>query len=424
MLTDLRAIFGTGRRVTALGSAVVVLAALVAFSFAVPSQVRPQTAAAQGVCSNGGSQLFNPGCSTSPDYCNGYSSISVAGNCPATGSSYECNGVQYASPVQCSTGESYSCNGVEYAYPVSCPTTASSHECNGVQYATPVECSTGTSYSCNGVDYGYPVSCPTTASSYECNGVQYATLVECSTGTSSYECNGVGYSNPVNCPAAYTTCANGEQVLTGQECPASITVSTAYPPVTTGSYAFGQGFSVTYAAGWNIVAGPNGSMITGNVGPLYSFRPGDTTYEVAAAGSPLTAGSGAWAYFNANTTTTIAMTNPGSMSVQLPAGQFVMIGNPGDTTATVSGADAVLVYNPSTQSYNQTTQLAPGQGAWAISMRGGEATDEFAVVSVSLARRGLANGERSPRPGPSLTGPDRMGFSRPIGRRGPGVSCA
>ena len=52
--------------------------------------------------------------------------------------------------------------------------------------------------------------------------------------------------------------------------------------------------------------------------------------------------------------------------LQVPAGQFVLIGNSGDTMATVSGADSVLVYNSSTGSYIESTQLAAGQGAWAL----------------------------------------------------------
>jgi len=201
--------------------------------------------------------------------------------------------------------------------------------------------------------------------------------VDCSTtaNASTYTCNGVGYAYNVACPTNYTDCSGGGQVVTGQQCPNTVVISSVTQPVAiNSSYSLPQGFSVSYAPGWNIVAGPTGSTITGNIGVLYSFRPGDTTYEVAPAGSALTAGVGAWAYFTSGTTTTIGIANPGNMQVQLPPGQYVMIGNSGDTAATVSGADSVLVYNPSTGSYNQTNQLAAGQGAWAISANGGMAT--------------------------------------------------
>jgi hypothetical protein len=51
-----------------------------------------------------------------------------------------------------------------------------------------------------------------------------------------------------------------------------------------------------------------------------------------------------------------------------------MIGNPGSTTATVSGADSIMTYNASSSTYQQATSLQPGQGAWAISYGGGTAT--------------------------------------------------
>jgi hypothetical protein len=49
-----------------------------------------------------------------------------------------------------------------------------------------------------------------------------------------------------------------------------------------------------------------------------------------------------------------------------------MIGNPGNTTATVTGADVVYIYDGS--QYRTVTSLTPGQGGWAISVAGGVAT--------------------------------------------------
>jgi len=198
-----------------------------------------------------------------------------------------------------------------------------------------------------------------------CNGSSTLFNTACS-ATNVSNCNGTAYNYGGSCASvAGATCTDGTVAYPAQACPMAPVATNAYAP---------QGFSVSYAAGWNIVAGPTGSTITGNSGPLYSFQPGDTAYQVDPAGSPLTGGAGAWAYFNSGTTTTIGLVNAGSVSVQLPAGQYVMIGNAGDTPATVSGADSVLIYSPSSGNYVQTTQLAAGQGAWAISMRGGLAT--------------------------------------------------
>jgi hypothetical protein len=384
---------------------VVVVAALVALTFAPSSLLRPQTASAQcngnysgGTYYNGTYDPYNMGCSYSGgNFCNGYTtgvvngtSCSAAYGCNGSTNSFSnscstafesnCNGSNYITNAQCSTAYGSNCNGSNYIANAQCSTAYGSN-CNGSNYIANTQCSTAYGSYCNGITSTsvYGTNCSTEAA-YTCNGVSYNSPVSCSTTASTYTCNGVGYSYNVTCPTNYTDCAGGGQVVTGQQCPA-ITVASTYPAVTNSSYAFTQqGFSVSYAPGWNIVAGPSGSTITGNVGSFYSFRPGDTTYEVAPAGSALTAGVGAWAYFTARTNTTIGMANPGNMSVQLPPGQFVMIGNSGDTAATVSGADSVLVYNPSNGGYSQTTQLAAGQGAWAISMNGGMATMTNAPV--------------------------------------------
>lgn len=58
----------------------------------------------------------------------------------------------------------------------------------------------------------------------------------------------------------------------------------------------------------------------------------------------------------------------------LPARQYVMVGDPGTTAATVLGAYSVVTFDPSANGYVPATTLAPGQGAWAISINGGTAT--------------------------------------------------
>jgi hypothetical protein len=323
---------------------------------------------------NGTYNAYGTGCSATTSYaCNGSYNYYNTACSNAYGSG--CNGSINVYGTNCTAG-SYNCNGVVYAYTVSCSTTAA-FGCNVVGFNSGVNCvATANSYSCNGIGYSTPVSCPTTASSYSCNGVNYSTPVSCLAATTTTCANGMlAYAGQM-CPTTYTACANGGQVLTGQQCSSAITVSAVTPAsaVNTTAYPVLQGFSVSYAAGWNIVAGPSGSTLTGIDGSIYTFQPGDTAYQAEGSGSPLSGGSGWWAYFNANTTTTIAIASPGIMTLQLPAGEFVMIGNSGNTTATVSGADTVLVYNPGTSSYLQTTQLAAGQGAWAISMGGGQAT--------------------------------------------------
>ena len=130
--------------------------------------------------------------------------------------------------------------------------------------------------------------------------------------------------------------------------------------------------SVTYNAGWNIVAGPAGTMLSGTLGPLYTLQTGDTTYETIQPGTPLKAGAGYLAYFPAAGQSTMPLASPGSTSVQLAPGQFILIGNPGNTRATVAGADTLLAIDPSSGALVPATSLAPGQGAWCMSNVGGQ----------------------------------------------------
>ncbi len=130
---------------------------------------------------------------------------------------------------------------------------------------------------------------------------------------------------------------------------------------------------MTYQAGWNLVSGPGGTTINGGSLPIYTWQTGDTAYEVNSTGA-VKAGFGYWDYFASTVTDTVPATTGGSVQIPLPAGTPVMIGNPGSTTATVTGADSIMTYNALTSQYATTTTLGPGLGGWAISYAGGTAT--------------------------------------------------
>ena len=120
---------------------------------------------------------------------------------------------------------------------------------------------------------------------------------------------------------------------------------------------------------------------------LLTFQAGDTSYETVSAGTPFKAGVGYWAFFPVATPITLASATGSSTTVPLPAGQPVMIGNPGNAPATVTGADQVFIYNSSTSSYAAGAQLQPGQGAWAMSTNGGQAT----ITSAPAGQAGMAD---------------------------------
>jgi len=184
-------------------------------------------------------------------------------------------------------------------------------------------------------------------------------------------CNGVFESGVAACPGVNFAGVNcGGVYYAGQAACPSVTVNAAVP--VPNAVVPPAGEALTMPAGWDMVGGPSGTVITGNSGPMYAFSPGDTTYTVVPNGSPLQSGMGYWAYFNQPTTESLAIGNSTATNTDLPPGQFVMIGNGGNTTATVSGADTVLTWDGT--SYTQVNQLNPGQGAWAISQFGAQAS--------------------------------------------------
>lgn len=137
------------------------------------------------------------------------------------------------------------------------------------------------------------------------------------------------------------------------------------------------GVEITFMQGWNMVGGIGGGVGTplqGVDGPLYTFDPEQSTYVAVDPASPLRADTGYWAYFDAPTTDVASASMPLPVTVQAPAGKWIMIGNPSAVaSAEVSGADAVLIYDAAA-GYQPSFTLAPGQGAWAYSAVGSEIT--------------------------------------------------
>lgn len=129
---------------------------------------------------------------------------------------------------------------------------------------------------------------------------------------------------------------------------------------------------VSYAAGWNLVSGPAGTPFTQANSPLYTLRPGNSTYQVINGADGVQAGFGYWAYFNQPTTVTLSGTSTQSASVNVPAGEFVMVGNPSaSSSVTIHGADYAISWDPQINQYKPVSSLAPGAGAWVFVAAGG-----------------------------------------------------
>jgi hypothetical protein len=135
--------------------------------------------------------------------------------------------------------------------------------------------------------------------------------------------------------------------------------------------------AVTYAPGWNLVAGPAGSTFPG-AAAVYSFPPGAEDYIARTGVTPSSTGYGYWAYYPQGGSPNLAE-NPSDCrtTITAPVGQWFLAGDPSATnTARVSGAMAIYAYDAVARTYTAVTALAPGQGAWVMPDRGGVITLE------------------------------------------------
>jgi len=140
--------------------------------------------------------------------------------------------------------------------------------------------------------------------------------------------------------------------------------------------------ATAYPPGWSLVAGYSGTDILYSDGPLYTLRPGDGAYEGVPTESaqgvtwtPLQPGIGYWVYFDQTTDVRFSPPPPSHqpLSSPMPAGQYIMIGNPFDTPAAVTGVDITYTYEQDV-GYTATTTLQGGEGAFAYSASGGTVT--------------------------------------------------
>jgi len=161
-----------------------------------------------------------------------------------------------------------------------------------------------------------------------------------------------------------------------------------------GLHSSGHVFAITYAAGWNLVAGPEGSRLTGASGSIFTMQPGDTDYESFPADSPLHGGWGYWANFPSGGSITFG-NGQTTFTVTPVPGQYVIIGNPGTAEARVTGADQVTLYTPS-GGYRSSSIIPPGQGAWLAG------TDTVIVTVSSQGASGDANPPAASAPPPAV----------------------
>ncbi|HEY7295568.1 MAG TPA: hypothetical protein VH916_11025, partial [Dehalococcoidia bacterium] len=134
--------------------------------------------------------------------------------------------------------------------------------------------------------------------------------------------------------------------------------------------------AVSYAPGWNLVAGPEGSHVRGASGNLYTLQPGDMDYEPVPADAALRACWGYWAYFPTGGEFEPALGPYTGCTVHAAPGEYVMAGNPSpqyDAQPFNADPDSTWLYSPGCGYRLAQTTIPVGQGACVISSGPGAA---------------------------------------------------
>lgn len=120
--------------------------------------------------------------------------------------------------------------------------------------------------------------------------------------------------------------------------------------------------SVSYPAGWNLIAGVR---LSGSEGTVYTTNADGSLQPLQGlAVDHGTAPEGYVAYFPQPVTVPLAPRGPLGGSIQVGAPQWLLLGNPGQVPVAVAGAAAVEALDPTTNSYVSVDVLPPGQAAW------------------------------------------------------------
>ena len=141
--------------------------------------------------------------------------------------------------------------------------------------------------------------------------------------------------------------------------------------------------SVAYEAGWNLVGGSSGTLLTG-AAAIYGLAPGATSFANLSENTALFGGEGVWAYFYNPTTITSPCVGTASLTYTEPAGSS-SVGDPYNTPAVLSasgGTVFAITFNAATNSWNSWTEidnggtltLGVGQAAYVFTYNGGTVT--------------------------------------------------
>ena len=258
------------------------LAFLALLLFAAPSAVRPPAALAQSYgCGTGQTygSVYGQSCYSSP-YSSPYGGS--YGGC-TYGSTYGCS--SYGTGYGCGSSQYYSCtgnSGCSGLFGAGCSGVGAGG-CAGIALQAGQSCSSGV------------VTCAVTGgASVPCGGGATG-IQHCPPNVITPICTGAAATTAAPVPALRPslpssqnmTCPGGGYVSVGQSCSSLSQVGSAGVSTAGGSgipgFAPPQfGFQVSLAPGWNLIAGPAGTMLGGVSGSVFTFQVGSSRVDLQA----------------------------------------------------------------------------------------------------------------------------------------------
>jgi len=188
---------------------------------------------------------------------------------------------------------------------------------------------------------------------------QAAAIVEGPTGEPTQNCVTVAQQlNIVQCVAGFRSAVTFTTVIADRVAPATSMVQ--------------------YPSGWNLIASADNSPLLSDLQSVYlvgRMAVNHTSHDLPiATGTMLPRLTMYWTFFSDLRTISLPDAPAEIFSYSINHDELTPIGNATDRPAQVSGVDAVLVYDPTTAMYQETTTLQPGQAGWVYSTQPGTVT--------------------------------------------------
>ncbi len=133
-----------------------------------------------------------------------------------------------------------------------------------------------------------------------------------------------------------------------------------------------------YPSGWNLIASPDNSPLLADLQLVYLVdkmpRSQGSQGLSIATGTMLPRLAMYWTYFSDARTISLTDAPAEMFSYSIGQNDLTPVGNATNRPAQVTGVGTLVVYDPTTATYQETTTLAPGQAGWVYSSQDGTVT--------------------------------------------------